>query len=143
MTGATFAHMALACKDPLSLERWYARHFGFRRARVVPLGDEQIVFIRSGDLYLELFSAKEDAPGPPADGDGPWRPGWRHLAFRVDSVDEKVAAMGEDARITLGPMSFDSVIPGWRTVWVADPEGNIVEITQGYADQEDPPPLSS
>jgi glyoxylase I family protein len=40
--------------------------------------------------------------------------------------------MGPDAHVTAGPMSFDAIIPGWRTVWVADPDGNIVEISQGY-----------
>jgi glyoxylase I family protein len=43
--------------------------------------------------------------------------------------------------ITLGPISFDAFIPGWKTVWVKDPDGNIVEISQGYTDQVNPPPL--
>ena len=47
--------------------------------------------------------------------------------------------MGADAKVTLGPMDFDAFIPGWRTVWVSDPDGNIVEISQGYVDEEDPP----
>jgi glyoxylase I family protein len=38
-------------------------------------------------------------------------------------------------------MDFDAFIPGWRTVWVSDPAGNIVEITQGYVDEPSPPPL--
>jgi glyoxylase I family protein len=59
----------------------------------------------------------------------------------VDNVDAKLAEMGEDARITLGPLDFDAFITGWRTVWVADPNGNIVEISQGYVDQENPPLL--
>ena len=50
-------------------------------------------------------------------------------------MDAFVAAMGDDARITAGPMSFDAFIPGWRTTWVADPDGNIVEISQGYVDE--------
>ena len=48
--------------------------------------------------------------------------------------------MGADARITAGPMDFDAFIPGWRSAWVADPDGNIVEISQGYVDESDPPP---
>jgi glyoxylase I family protein len=43
--------------------------------------------------------------------------------------------MGNDAVITLGPLSFDDFIPGWKTVWLKDPEGNIVEISQGYQDE--------
>ncbi len=50
--------------------------------------------------------------------------------------------MGSDATVTLGPLSFDAFIPGWRSAWLADPEGNIIEISQGYADQENPPPMS-
>jgi glyoxylase I family protein len=138
---ATFHHMGLACRDPLRIEGFYSRHFGFKRARVIPLGSEQIVFIRSGDAYLELFQAKGDAPAPAAEGAGPEYPAWRHLAFRVDDVDAKLHEMGSDARVTLGPINFDDFIPGWRTVWVADPEGNIIEISQGYVDQDRPPPL--
>ncbi len=42
--------------------------------------------------------------------------------------------------MTLGPLSFDTFIPGWRTVWVTDPDGIVVEISQGYTDQDSPPP---
>jgi glyoxylase I family protein len=38
-------------------------------------------------------------------------------------------------------MDFDAFIPGWRTVWVADPDGRIIEISQGYRDQDNPPPM--
>ena len=73
---------------------------------------------------------------PAATADGPHYPGWRHIAFKVDDVDATLAAMGADAKVTLGPLDFDAFIKGWRTVWVADPDGNIVEISQGFTDQE-------
>jgi glyoxylase I family protein len=137
-----FSHIALSCQDPVATERFYARHFGFKRARVIPLGgDAQIVFIRSGDVYLELFAAEGESPVPVAGQDGPHYPGIRHLAFQVENVDAVLAAMGDEARVTLGPLDFDAFIPGWRTVWVSDPDGNIVEISQGYTDQDNPPPL--
>jgi glyoxylase I family protein len=134
----TFSHIAIACNDPLAVERFYTKYFGFRRARVIPLGQEQLVFIKSGDIYLEIFQAKAEAPVPPPEKDGPWYPGWRHIAFQVDDIDAKLAEMGQDAKITLGPLDFGDFIPGWRTVWVADPEGNIVEISQGFVDQPNP-----
>jgi glyoxylase I family protein len=43
------------------------------------------------------------------------------------------------ARITAGPQDFDAFIHGWRMTWFADPDGNIVEISQGYVDEPDPP----
>jgi len=135
-----FHHMGVVCRDPAATERFYTRHFGFRRARVVPLGDgDEIVFLKSGALYLELFRATQPNPAPTPTGPGPEYPGWRHLAFKVDDVDAKLAEMGDDATITAGPMGFDAFIPGWRTVWVADPDGNIVEISQGFVDEEHPP----
>jgi glyoxylase I family protein len=59
----------------------------------------------------------------------------------VDSVDAKLVAMGLDANVAFGPMSFDAFIPGWRSAWLRDPDGSLVQITQGYTDQDNPPPL--
>jgi len=128
-------HLAVACQDPAEMERFYSKYFGFKPARVIPIDKGEIVFLRCGEMRIEFFQAKEKAPVAPAGGDGPWYPGFRHMSFKVDDVDAKLAEMGKDAVITLGPFSFDAVIPGWRTVWVSDPEGNIVEISQGYTDQ--------
>lgn len=139
----TFSHMAINCKDPIATEKFYTKYFGFKRARVIPISDEQIVFIKLNDVYLELFPAKGESPVPPTDKDGPSYPTWRHMAFQVDDVDAKLAEMAGDAKITLGPLNFDEVISGWRTVWVADPDGNIVEISQGYVDEENPPLLEA
>ncbi len=138
-----FSHISLTAKDPLALERFYTKYFGFKRARVIPLGDgAQIVFIKFDNMYLEIFGTKEDRPTPAPEADGYGYQGVRHIAFKVDNVDAKLAEMGADAKVTLGPLSFDDFIPGWRTVWVSDPAGNIVEISQGYTDQDNPPPLT-
>jgi glyoxylase I family protein len=139
MIKTTFAHIALNCCDMPAIERFYTKHFGFRRARVIELGDDQIVFLKSGSMYLELFRATEKAPTPTPQNDGPAWPGVRHLAFQVADVDAKLAELGNDARINLGPLEFNNFIPGWKTVWVRDPEGHVVEISQGFVDQENPP----
>jgi len=136
-----FSHVALSCADPILTEKWYSKHFGFTRARVIPIGDDQIVFVKSGSVYLELFKASGESPIPAPEKDGPAYPAIRHIAFQVDDVDATLAAMGDEAKVTLGPFGFDAFIPGWRTVWVSDPDGNIVEISQGFTDQENPPAL--
>ncbi len=139
MTSLTFSHIAMACKDPLLVERFYVKHLGFKRARVYVPGPGQVVVIKSGNVSLELFPSKEEAPVPPAGEDGPWYPGWRHIAFLVDDLDAKLAEMGGDAKITLGPFDMGQFIPGMRVAWVSDPEGNIVELNQGYVDETNPP----
>lgn len=143
MSTLAFSHVAISCHDPLVTERFYTKYFGFQRARVIPLGTDSIVFIKCGDVYLELFQAKGESPEPAATADGPGYPAWRHIAFQVNDVDAKLTEMGADAKVTQGPMSFDAFIPGWRTVWLADPDGNIVEVSQGYSDQPGVAPLGS
>ena len=98
-----------------------------------------MVVIKSGAVSLELFPSKEERPAPAAGQDGPWYPGYRHLAFLVDDLDAKLAEIGDDARVTLGPLDMGQFIPGMRVAWLADPEGNIVELNQGYVDEENPP----
>ena len=138
----TFSHVALNCKDQKTIERFYTNYFGFSRGAVFDIGGgNQLVFIKSGTVYLELFPGAPDRPEAAPEKDGYGFVGVRHIAFQVENVDAKIAEMGEAAKITLGPLDFDAFIPGWRTVWISDPEGNIVEISQGYKDQANPPAL--
>jgi|SRR5579872_5407252 len=134
-------HVALSCDDPLVIERWYTKHFGFRRARVYLPGADEVVMIESGGVYLELFPSTEKRPVDKVLGAGPDYSGFRHFAFKVDDLDAALAALGDDAPLTLGPTDMSGLIPGMRVAWVSDPEGNIVELNQGYVDEDDPPAL--
>jgi glyoxylase I family protein len=142
MATVQFSHVAMCCKDPLAVERFYTRHFGFTRARVYDRGPHQVVMIKLGAMEIEIFPATCEAPAPPVGGAGPEYPGLRHLAFLVDNLEAQLAAMGAEARITLGPLDMGQYIPGMRVCWIADPEGNIVELNQGYVDENNPPPLA-
>jgi glyoxylase I family protein len=138
MTGplnVRWSHVGLNCRDQAATEDFYTRWFGFRRARVVQDGDLQVIFLRNGDFLLELFATQQRPMFSPTK-DGPDNPGTvRHLAFQVDDVAEFLDKVGHSLPISLGPRSFDSVIPRWRTVWVTDPDGVVVEVSQGYVDQ--------
>ena len=146
MSSFALHHIGLSCTDPIALERWSAKHFGFRRARVYPgppeqVVSQQVVMLKAGDTYLELFPSTEPLPGPKVGGAGQDYSGFRHLAFRVDDLDAKLAEMGEEAPLTLGPVDMSQFIEGMQVAWVSDPEGNIVELNQGYVDEQDPPAL--
>ncbi|MFD0688699.1 VOC family protein [Actinomadura fibrosa] len=140
-----WSHVGLTCADPRRTADFYARWFGFAIARVVPYDGQEIIFIRKDGAYLELFppspqEAPEEQEAHCADGDGPNVRGLvRHIAFQTDDVDAFLAEMGEAADVTLGPVDFDAYIPGWRTAWLRDPDGVIVEVSQGYRDDGDVP----
>ena len=133
-------HIGLNCLDPIAIERWYAKHFGFERLRVYLPGPGQVVVIGNGGVALELFPAVGVAP-PKGERDGPTARGVRHVAFLVDDLDAKLAEIGDDTTVTLGPLDMGDFIPGMRVAWISDPEGNIVELNQGYEDEKTPPPL--
>ena len=57
MASTQFLHVALNCKDPIAIERFYTKYFGFKRARVYDPGPKQVVVIQAGSLALELFLA--------------------------------------------------------------------------------------
>ncbi|MGK3986303.1 VOC family protein [Sorangium sp. So ce136] len=136
-----FSHLGFSCDDPIAVERFYTKHFGFKRVRVYTPGPDQVVQIERGSVAIELFRATQRRPCPAVGGAGPEYPGYRHMAFLVDDLDAKLAAMGPDARITLGPVDMGQFIPGMRVAWIADPEGNIIELNQGYVNEDNPPPL--
>jgi glyoxylase I family protein len=127
--------VALNCRDPRRTAAFYTELFGFRTARVVPLGEDEIVFLRQGEVYLELFRVPVAPAVPDRSDDGPSTPGVaRHLAFQTDDLDGFLRRMGDAAPIVFGPLAFDDFIEGWRSVWLTDPDGVVVEVSQGYRD---------
>jgi glyoxylase I family protein len=130
-----WSHVALNCRNQDATEEFYRTWFGFERARVVPLGSDKIVFLRQDDVYLELFQSGADGVEG-VSADGPQSPGAaRHLAFQTDDLEEFLRRANGAIPVSLGPLSFDEVIPGWRSVWLTDPDGVVVEVSQGYRDE--------
>lgn len=134
-TAVRWSHVGLNCRDQAATEDFYTRWFGFRRARVVEADGVRVIFLRGGDVYLELFATDAEPLFRTTD-DGPAHPGTaRHLAFQVDDVDAFLADASGKLPISLGPLEFGDFIPGWKTVWVTDPDGVVIEVSQGYTDQ--------
>lgn len=157
-----WSHVGLNCRDTKLTADFYTRWFGYALARSVPVEDGAILFLRQDDTYLELFPATvpagvpagtpdgvpagvpDGAPaGVPAgarvaeEGDGSALPGViRHIAFQTEDVDAFLREMGDAADVTLGPLDFSAFIAGWKTVWLRDPDGVVVEVSQGYRDEE-------
>jgi glyoxylase I family protein len=134
MVRTVFSHMGLTCKDPAEMERFYTTFFGFKRTHVYMPGHDQIVMLKKEDIYIELFKAKENSPLEPPEESGYDFPGWRHICFLVDDLEAKLKEMGDNVKVTSGPLDLSSLIPGMKACWVSDPEGNIIELNEGYRD---------
>jgi glyoxylase I family protein len=62
--------------------------------------------------------------------------GFRHLAFDVPKLEPVIEALGADG-VEPDPIEdVGELIPGLRVAFFRDPEGNILELLEGYRDEE-------
>ena len=124
-------HIAFNCRDIKRQEQFFARHFGFRRARVFNAGKpNEFIMLRLGSICVELFSADN-----PVSLAGEQTVGFKHLAFEVPDLEAAVSDL-HAAGIETEPIAdCAAVVPGLRVCFFTDPEGNRIELMQGYEDQ--------
>lgn len=136
-------HIAFVCRNRVALERFYTKHFGFRRARVFNAGEpDEFVMARLGPVCIEFFQASPQAIAQAAKA--PRRElGFKHVAFEVERLEPVIASLKGDG-VDVGEV-FDcsDVSPGLRAAFFSDPEGNEVEILEHWADEDDAPPLGN
>jgi lactoylglutathione lyase len=126
-------HVGLNVADLAAAEGWYAEAFAYEREFVARLEafELDIVMLRHparGDR-LELLHRPGSGPGLRADNppDAVLTRGFGHLAFDVPDLDatfERLVGLG--ARAVMDPRP--SPEPGVRMAFVADPEGNLLEL---------------
>ena len=135
---ARIGHVALWTRDVARLERlrtFYERHFGaragtlYRSARQPGFASYFLTF--AGGAQLELMTLPESAPTAtePPDADIP-RPGYAHLALSLGStaaVDALTTRLGAEGVRVLSPPRWTG--DGYYESVVADPDGNVVELT--------------
>jgi glyoxylase I family protein len=126
----TVQHIAFNCTDLKRQEQFYTSHFGFRRSRVFNAGTpNEFVMLRLGATCLELFTADEPATGceQPV--------GFKHLAFEVPDIHVAIGKLHADGVETDPIIDCSSVVSGLRVCFFNDPDGNRIELMQGYQDQ--------
>ena len=129
---SSIQHLALNCHDRQAAEKFYAEHFGFRRARVFNRGlPGEFVMLRLGSMCLELFDVQAD----PAARGGEQAIGFKHLAFEVPDIDASVAKLHAAGIETGGIIDAGKHVAGLRICFFKDPEGNILELMQGWHDE--------
>ena len=127
-----FDHVGLNVADVDAMSAWYcdaldlAIEFEFALEHV----DFHGAMLRSGDGWrLELLCRPESQPGLQAADpvEAALTRGFGHIALDVPDVDaayDALLALGAEDRMSPRP----SPEPGVRMAYVADPEGNLVEL---------------
>jgi catechol 2,3-dioxygenase-like lactoylglutathione lyase family enzyme len=120
-------HLAVRVTNLQSSLDFYSR-LGFREmTRLLnDKGEAWIVYLRiNDDQYLELF------PG----GEGPWSPrgngtGIFHMCLTVDNLDEAEARLAKAGVNLSQPRKPGKGLDNNRGMWIADPDGNQIEIME-------------
>ncbi len=126
-------HIAFNCADLNAQEEFYTKHFGFRRCRVFkPDTADEFIMLRLGPVCLELFTAPDTAPATDA---GKHPPGFKHLAFEVPSLEDVIKDLNADGIATEDIRDCSALLEGMRICFFNDPDGNRIELVQGYQDE--------
>ena len=132
------AHVALWTRDVETLERlraFYDRHFGaragvlYRSARQPGFASYFLSFGSGPQLELMTLPERAATATEALDADAP-RPGYAHVALSLGStaaVDALTARLSDDGVRVLSPPRWTG--DGYYESVVADPDGNVVELT--------------
>jgi glyoxylase I family protein len=135
MVGFGFNHVAFNCRDVPKQERFYTKHFGFKRSRTFHRGTPgEFIMLKLGGTRLELFPTDMLKVGNANAGEQAI--GFKHLALDVPKLEPLIESLKSDG-VTCDPIiECGQIAPGMRIVFFRDLEGNIIELMEGYVDEE-------
>jgi lactoylglutathione lyase len=132
---ARLDHVGLAVADPGAAAAWYCDVFGLvtelsLRVDAIDLGIEMLIHPEFG-YRVELLHRPDTSVGtdgqPTHPAEAALRAGYGHVAFAVADLDAAYDhAVAWGARPVMPPCPAPE--PGVRMAFVADPEGNLVEL---------------
>jgi glyoxylase I family protein len=127
-------HVAFNCRNVSASEAFYSKHFGFRRARVFnPGAPNEFVMLRLEATCIELFQGKGETVSTERGGEQAI--GFKHLAFEVPDLEQALEKLRADGIEPEPIIDCGRDVPGLRICFFRDPDGNILELMQGWQDQ--------
>jgi lactoylglutathione lyase len=127
-------HVGLSVSDLDAAGKFYSRAFGFTPQLAFELSPHPIrglMLAHPSGSRLELFEHSGSVPGlqPPGPIEAHATRGYNHFALAAPDIDGMFAtALGAGARPVIEPRP--SPEPGVRFAFLADPEGNLVELVE-------------
>ena len=114
-------HIHLLVPDPLQAQKWYVQHFGATAGK-------RATFETANVPGTEITFAKADAPQAPTKGRSV-----DHMGFEVNNIDAFVATLQTAGIKTDGTVRNSANASGLRIVYITDPWGTEIELTEGLA----------
>jgi glyoxylase I family protein len=135
MTAVRFHHISLSVADLTAQEAWYGSALGLthvdERLEMPESGVRTVVLSGADGMRVEFVERPGSGPAAYAD---PFAATavqtFAHLALQVPDLDAAFARFtGECAAAPVSPPA-PGVTPGMRYAYIADPEGNLLELIE-------------
>lgn len=125
-------HVGISVENLESQTAWYCENLGLRESTpfsIPPIGLRGTFVIGDDGFALELLQKDGSEPGlqAPDPNTALLTRGYGHICLRVDNVDQwfdRLISGGASERMA----PKDAPEPGVRMAFVADPEGNLIEL---------------
>jgi catechol 2,3-dioxygenase-like lactoylglutathione lyase family enzyme len=114
-------HIHLMVPDPLEAQKWYVQHFGATAGK-------RAQYETANVPGTEITLGKADGPQAPTKGRSV-----DHIGFEVKNIDAFVAKLQAAGIKTDAAIRNSANASGLRIVYVTDPWGTEIEITEGLA----------
>jgi glyoxylase I family protein len=118
-------HLGLPARNPQALKDWYIRVLG---ASVAFENPPMSLLRLNGNVMIEIYAGETSVPQTSINNVA----GWRHVALRVDSLDNAKAELEKrGVQFTEQPRPAGG---GGRVLFFQDPEGNLLHFVERSAD---------
>jgi catechol 2,3-dioxygenase-like lactoylglutathione lyase family enzyme len=114
-------HIHLLVPDPLQAQKWYGQNFGASPGK-------RVQFETANVPGTEITFSKADLPQAPTKGRSV-----DHMGFEVKNIDAFVAKLQTAGIKTDGAVRNSANASGLRIVYITDPWGTEIELTEGLA----------
>jgi catechol 2,3-dioxygenase-like lactoylglutathione lyase family enzyme len=114
-------HIHLFVPEPREAQKWYVQHFG-------ATAGQRAQYATANVPGAEITLAKADAAQAPTKGRSV-----DHMGFEVNNIDAFVAKLQAAGIKTDGAVRNSANASGLRIVYITDPWGTEIEITEGLA----------
>jgi glyoxylase I family protein len=121
-------HFGLPARDPLALKNWYVNVLGARVVFDNGQTPPTCLLAMAGGMMVEIYAGERAV----AETSNNKLNGWRHAAFRVESIDKAKAELERR-----GVRFTDEIKPaagGGRVLFFQDGEGNLLHLVERSAD---------
>ena len=122
-------HIHMMVPNPADAQTWYVQHFGaVAGTRIGGVGLVRSQFATVNVPGTEITLSQSDVPQMPTKGRSV-----DHIGFEVKDIDVFVARLTAGGVKTDGEVRNSAHASGLRSVYITDPWGTEIEITQGLA----------